>query len=301
MEKTSIPTNCAKCNCKVMVRPSKYKPNNNYCSRSCFYEILHQKNDHKVISVCEVCSKGFHLPPSRKNKAKFCSHKCQGLFKRRKNKQCQQCGTSFRPRKNDSKFCSKECASTSQQRDKVRCNCKWCNKEIYKAKSNKSKSKFCTVWCANKWAKRNQVKINCEVCNKELWVSRSRYNNCSCCSKKCLQNLKINKVEKEVYSILRSFNLEVIEQHEINKKFVVDAYLPKYNTIIQVDGDYWHGNPCYYPDPNKMQRKNIARDKSLDKYLIKCGYQTIRIWESELKSNTSIIKTKLKGTINGNP
>jgi len=76
----------------------------------------------------------------------------------------------------------------------------------------------------------------------------------------------------------------------IANKFTVDAYLPDLKLIIQFDGDYWHGNPSYYDKLNALQIKNQLRDKSMDNYLIKCGFKIMRFWEHDIKSNDKIFE-----------
>lgn len=72
-----------------------------------------------------------------------------------------------------------------------------------------------------------------------------------------------------------------------------DIVLPKYKTVIFVNGCFWHGHDgCkYYVIPktntdfwiNKINR-NIQRDSEKYKNLISLGWKVIIIWECELKS-----------------
>lgn len=72
-----------------------------------------------------------------------------------------------------------------------------------------------------------------------------------------------------------------------------DIVLPKYKTVIFVNGCFWHGHDgCkYYVIPktntdfwiNKINR-NIQRDYEKYKNLISLGWKVIIIWECELKS-----------------
>lgn len=248
-------------------------------------------------ATCKTCQKEFHVPPSR-SKAKFCSHKCQGLAKRRKPKRCEQCGSDFSPRRPESKYCSPECVTQSLVNSQEY-SCTYCSNAVSKPANHASKNKFCSWECSNQWSKRNQAEAFCEVCGQTCHVSKSRQKDFSCCSKSCLEKLKTNRVEKLAYSTLQTANIHFVEQHEINNKFIVDAYLPNHRVVLQVDGDYWHGNPATYPEPTSMQKKNIARDKSSDAYLHKCGYKVVRIWESELKQNPQILVRKIKDVIDG--
>jgi len=63
--------------------------------------------------------------------------------------------------------------------------------------------------------------------------------------------------------------------------------------VIQFDGDYWHGNPRKYPVLTERQKKQVKRDRAQDAYLISCGYRVIRIWESDLKTDSGILRRRI--------
>ncbi len=71
-----------------------------------------------------------------------------------------------------------------------------------------------------------------------------------------------------------------------------DIVLPKYRTVIFVNGCFWHGheNCRYFVMPksnieywqNKISR-NIKRDKENDESLTASGWQVLTVWECQLK------------------
>lgn len=61
--------------------------------------------------------------------------------------------------------------------------------------------------------------------------------------------------------------------------FLVDAYIPKLNLIIEVDGEHWHS-----------LQNIIKKDKAENAYLKKCGYKMLRIREYEIKDGTFLNK-----------
>lgn len=84
-----------------------------------------------------------------------------------------------------------------------------------------------------------------------------------------------------------------------------DIVLPKYKTIIEVQGCYWHGHEnCKYfilPKSNTefWENKidgNIKRDIKNHKKLNELGWQLIILWECELKS-TILHKTLNDGLL----
>jgi len=79
--------------------------------------------------------------------------------------------------------------------------------------------------------------------------------------------------------------------------------MPKYKTIILVNGCFWHGHNCKIgsgsrtPKSNskywsKKISKNIERDKKNRELLNKEGWKIITIWECEI-NDKEIINNKL--------
>lgn len=73
-----------------------------------------------------------------------------------------------------------------------------------------------------------------------------------------------------------------------------DIVLPRYKTVVFVNGCFWHGHPgCkYFVWPknnaefwhNKIQA-NIIRDQQKQEQLCACGWNVIVIWECQLRPN----------------
>ena len=88
-----------------------------------------------------------------------------------------------------------------------------------------------------------------------------------------------------------------------------DLVLPKYHTVIFINGCFWHQHGCSrstLPKTNqdywipKIQR-NVERDRQNIKALEDAGWKVIVIWECELKKKTleetmNSVEEKLKGT-----
>lgn len=86
-----------------------------------------------------------------------------------------------------------------------------------------------------------------------------------------------------------------------------DIALPKYKTVIFIDGEYWHGKNW---EERKLKIKtnrefwiakierNIQRDKEVNTELARLGYTVIRFWETEIKKNLSICLEKTTTHLN---
>jgi len=82
-------------------------------------------------------------------------------------------------------------------------------------------------------------------------------------------------IEKKVYNELKTRGLLFETQKLINGKFIVDAYIPSLNLIIEADGDYWHS----------LDRV-VKKDKAENAYLTKCGYNLLRLSEHEINNGS---------------
>lgn len=87
-----------------------------------------------------------------------------------------------------------------------------------------------------------------------------------------------------------------------------DIVLPKYKTVIFVNGCFWHGHDaCRYfvwPKENadfwKMKiESNIMRDIRKNKELVDRGWRVITIWECEIKHDKDETLNKLTEQIVG--
>lgn len=91
---------------------------------------------------------------------------------------------------------------------------------------------------------------------------------------------KITNIEKIVYDLLVYKNIEFEFQKDIDRKYLVDFYIPSKNLVIEADGDYWHSLD-----------KCIKSDKLKNKYLEDNGFNLER-WRgvSILKDINSLSK-----------
>ena len=92
---------------------------------------------------------------------------------------------------------------------------------------------------------------------------------------KALSERKTTSIEKIVYDELDRRGVVFEKQKIINGKFLVDAYVPSTNTVIEVDGSYWHS----------LDRV-VKKDKAENAYLTKCGFNLIRLPESDIRSGS---------------
>ncbi|MEK6884064.1 MAG: DUF559 domain-containing protein [Nanoarchaeota archaeon] len=79
--------------------------------------------------------------------------------------------------------------------------------------------------------------------------------------------------EQQVMEILKFSTIFFIPQYQI-EKYAYDFYLPHFNTIIEVDGDYWHSRP-------EVKEKDKIKTNVCHKY----NFNLLRIKECDLKND----------------
>lgn len=99
-----------------------------------------------------------------------------------------------------------------------------------------------------------------------------------------LQQLrKTNKVEAAGYALLDAMGVSYEPQAVFKGKFTPDALIPSVKLVVQFDGDYWHDRKG--ASTEARIRRRVALDRSQDAYIRACGWQVVRLWESDLKAD----------------
>lgn len=106
---------------------------------------------------------------------------------------------------------------------------------------------------------------------------------------------KMTAPEKLFAGMMKELGIKFETQKVIGKK-IFDFYIPSKNVLVEVDGDYYHGNPLLYEhkDLNKMQLRNIKNDKHKDTLAKGNGYTLERVWEYDLNNNYKTEKKRFK-------
>ena len=80
----------------------------------------------------------------------------------------------------------------------------------------------------------------------------------------------------------------------------LDFMLTDYHVGIEIDGDYWHGNPQLYEekDLNKTQKWSKKVDEMKNKWCSRNGVPLIRIWEKDINEHPEKVLTFLKEKLN---
>jgi len=256
-----------------------------------------------VNKICLNCKTSF----KGRNNRKFCSQKCFGLFNGFKKgdspwnkgkKTTYKHGSGWKLSKKALKnhhFPTKEECSywkgkifTEEHRSHI--SESLIGKEVSKeTRQRMSVAKTgCASWFKGKkrkpFSKEHKRKLS--EYQKENLRSKDYYQKIGLLGVKKQQDAKEpTSIEKKLYEELKNRGILFEKQRLINGKFLVDAYIPSLNLVIEADGDYWHSL-------NRVKK----HDKAKNAYLTKCGYSLLRITGTEIRDDT--FKLKLDEEIN---
>lgn len=105
---------------------------------------------------------------------------------------------------------------------------------------------------------------------------------------------KDTSIETYIAKLLDEQAIKYIKQFQIESRYY-DFYIPCSNLIIEVNGDYWHGNPKVFPKQslNTIQKLGKLRDRIKKKLAIQYEYQIIYIWELDIKKHPQKVLNKI--------
>lgn len=125
--------------------------------------------------------------------------------------------------------------------------------------------------------------------SKENWKTKEYREKTIKALLKSLQ-IQPNKPEQLLNNLLQQI---LPNEYKYNKTFIIAGLIPdfvnkKEKKIIELYGDYWHNKP-----------KSIKRDKNrVGIYELFAGYQTLIIWEHELKDLEKVIAKVMEFNLN---
>lgn len=90
---------------------------------------------------------------------------------------------------------------------------------------------------------------------------------------------------------------------QIGPRLRGDIYVPRANTIIFVDGCFWHQCPAHRWDPRRCQNAELwrrkfeatrLRDDRAVKDAVTLGYNAVRVFECEVRRDSTAVLTNIR-------
>lgn len=145
--------------------------------------------------------------------------------------------------------------------------------------------------------KEKSAKTICEKYGEEFWTKH--------CGTVRGTNI-ISSLNKQVFDILKENKISFKIEKKIKKPkgyyYAYDILISGKNKIIEVYGDYWHGNPLIYKE-NDLILKNTTneikvkdkweKDKIKNNFAIENSFEVLIVWEYDLKNNLDLTIKKI--------
>lgn len=109
-----------------------------------------------------------------------------------------------------------------------------------------------------------------------------------------------SKCEDIVKEILDTYSIEYKRWCRPLKDYSYEADFLLGNIIIEVQGDYWHGNTDVFPILDEKQVLAIEKDKIKKRLFENEGYKVYYIWENDINSNVNKVKDFIAHIIRDN-
>lgn len=244
-----------------------------FCSNECVGKYNAQQRKQNIIKNCVICGKPFKTINARKDTHITCSRKCQGKWQ--------------------SKYRVGENASNFRGGGGIK-KCKNCGEEFEVEYKNQFKTRvYCSMECKREYWRKNTLHT------KKFKLARYQGNL------KFRQSFpKESTPERMVREYLESKGLikgkDFFQEQGFFHKYYVDFYIPKTKTVIEVHGDFWHGNPAIYGEGEGLiplyqsQIDRIQKDKEKEADFIKHGFNYHVLWESDIYKNLDEAMKEIK-------
>lgn len=212
---------------------------------------------------------------------------------------CKKCGIQCKKSKKLRGCCSAQCAeSINKEIGLAIAETHWCSSENKDEITNRrilTRKTNDMLFHRNyiPWNKGKTGIYSSETIEKIKAASQAQFLACK------IKKTEIEeKVEKFLIEVNANFKYSFILQ-----KRQYDFVIYDKKTIIEVQGDFWHGNPMFYGDGLKLLRDHqIAKrqdDKIKEQIAIDNDYKYVEFWEHDIHCNFDVVKNKIMEILNG--
>lgn len=106
-----------------------------------------------------------------------------------------------------------------------------------------------------------------------------------------------SEIEKRfIDECIMPLGIEYVTQYYISDlHHYCDVYIPSKNTIVEFQGDYWHGNPKKYKkeELTEYQLEKVKKDDELRNYCKENGINLVEVWESDFNKDKESVNNLL--------
>ncbi len=103
---------------------------------------------------------------------------------------------------------------------------------------------------------------------------------------------KMTAPEKVFQSILKKYKIDFQPQFILGSK-IFDFHLKESNVLVEINGDYWHGNPEVYEQFSWYQIRVQKKDLDKRNIAIGRGYNYLDVWEKDLNDDKKSVVDRM--------
>jgi very-short-patch-repair endonuclease len=284
------------------------KKNQKYCGVECQHNSYRKIKVERVKTTCLYCGKELLVLPNKllNGKGKYCNRDCkdshQKILYLGENNPAYGTPISDEHKKSISTH-MKKLWTNEEYRNKMKKylhNFFELNKYHFgtdEISKNKRKSTMIKRYGVphnwnGKYGERNCDKKTLEKYGKTSIQMLTEYSN---------YYGKKTDIESLFEDILQELEIPYQLKFRIYDKEKIDFWFKEYdflilntNILIEVDGDYWHGNKKIFEQLSDFQKSVQENDKIKEMFAKKNGYEIVRFWGSDIKKNYEEVKNTIK-------
>lgn len=278
----------------------KYAANRNrprYCCRACCdADKGHQRRKSQATAAtrwpgdrthtfsCLGCSRTVTVRKTKRaTERQYCSMRCK--YRRMVRNEtitftCRVCGASktdkVRPGRTTPMYCSKKCMGKDPERN-IRladvARAEWADPAI-------------------RASLESQIK---ERCQTEEYKAARRDIMLRAYARGAFDEKMDTAPARAVAAMLNDDGVDY-EREWVRGHYSFDFYIPAANLCVEVNGDYWHGNPEVYPAEKltAKQRRRQNMDKTKASYIRNRGFGLLTLWEKDITTRPDECRAKLR-------
>ena len=295
---------CEICNNDYKPRIKKQR----FCSVKCQYESYRRPKIDRILTTCNFCGIEFNTLPNKllTGKDKYCCRKCKDSHQKIIYSGTNSYNYGLKHTEEWKKNASirlKKLWESDEYRDKIKNSFNKFveNNGYYPGTSDISiNNRRNTMierygiphnW-VGKYGERDCDKTTLNIYGKtsaQMLIDYSHYYN------KKTDIEKMFEIILEEVEIPFQCKFRIYDKEKINFWFrEYDFLILNTNILIEVDGDYWHGNQDIFEELTDFQKSVKINDEIKENFANTNGYDVVRFWGSDVKKNSQEVKNRIK-------
>lgn len=232
--------------------------------------------------LCKSCGIPFSAPAVKRQRS-VCSRKCQYKLIRKwplVQFACVVCGKnchrSIRPHSPRPQYCSHACMGRDENRRKMT-------------------SRQTKMAMAKPDTRKTMLEAIRERSARPEWKERRRQIMLAAYARGCFTKNTDTQPALLVQSMLIRQGI-AFDKERVIGPYSFDFSLPEFNALIEVQGDYWHGNPSVYSDGQLTgkQKRRINIDKTKASYAANHGFPMLALWERDITNRPKWCESQIR-------